>query len=108
MNVCIFVGNLTADVQTTQVKSKDGEIAKGTIKLAINNNENSTTYLDIAVWGKSAENAAKYLKKGQAISVNCFVENNNYERQDGQKVYSLQFTARDWQFINSTAKTNNN
>lgn len=98
MNQCNFLGNLTHDVELSEVQVKEGVTSKGTLRLALNTAADKTTFIDVTVWGKTAENAAKYLKKGNPVRVTAHVENNIYEK-DGVKHYTLQFTADDVEFI---------
>lgn len=99
MNNCSFVGNLTEDVKTTTVQVKDGtSITKGTMKLAVNNFGCEPAFIEFTLWEKTAENCAKYLKKGNAAAVVAHVENNNYEK-NGVKIYGYQFVADSVQFI---------
>ncbi len=101
MNDCKFVGNLTEDIKLSSVKLNDGTSkSKGTIKLALNDYGRQSTFIDIAVWGATAENCSKYLKKGMPVAVTAYVENNNYEK-GGTKIYSYQFTADKVEFIKS-------
>ena len=103
MNQCNFVGNLTHDVELTEVKVKEeGVKSKGTLKIALNSSADRTTFIEITLWGKLAENCAKFRKKGDPVRVTAHVENNDYEK-DGVKHYTYQFTADDVEFI-STGK----
>lgn len=101
MNDCKFVGNLTEDVKLSSVKLNDGTSkSKGTIKLALNDYGREPAFIEITVWGTSAENCAKYLKKGMPVAITAYAENNNYEK-DGIKIYSYKFTADRVEFIKS-------
>lgn len=46
----------------------------------------------VTLWGSAAENAAKYLVKGQAVVVNGRLQTRSYEK-DGQTHYSTQILA---------------
>lgn len=98
MNQCNFLGNLTHDVELSEVKVNEGVKSKGTLKIALNSRADKTTFVEITAWDKLAENAAKYLKKGNPVKVTAHVDNNDYEK-DGVKHYGYQFTADDIEFI---------
>lgn len=100
MNNCCFVGNLTEDIKLTTVKVQDGTKTKGTLKLAVNDYGNDPTFIEVTLWEKTAENCAKYLKKGMPVSVRAHVENNNYEK-NGVKIYTYQFVGESVEFISS-------
>lgn len=44
-----------------------------------------TTWHDVVVWGKTAENTAKYLGKGSEALVEGRILQREYETKDGQK-----------------------
>lgn len=48
---------------------------------------------DIVVWGKMAENASQYLKKGQPVYVEGHLKTRNWEGQDGVKRYKTEIVA---------------
>ncbi|TSC92834.1 MAG: single-strand DNA-binding protein [Candidatus Berkelbacteria bacterium Athens1014_28] len=48
---------------------------------------------DIVLWGKMAENASQYLKKGQPVYVEGRLQTRNWEGQDGVKRYRTEIVA---------------
>lgn len=66
------------------------------------NKEERTEWHRIVVWGRQAELAGKYLKKGRS----CFIEGKLQTRswddqQSGQKRYSTEIVANNIQFLDS-------
>lgn len=57
------------------------------------------------LWGKNAENAAKYLKKGSEAYVEGSLETRNWEDKEGQKRYTTEVKAQSIQFIGSLGKS---
>ena len=45
-------------------------------------------FFTFTVWGNQAEYLEKYSGKGTRIAIAGKIQNNNYEKQDGTKVYS--------------------
>ena len=45
------------------------------------------------MFGKQAENAEKYLKKGQLVCVEASVRTGQFTNKDGEKVYTTDFIA---------------
>lgn len=93
MNKVIFIGRLTKDPVV-----RDGENTKiANFSLAIDrfskSEEKQTDYPRITVFGKQAENAEKYLKKGQLVSVEGSVRTGQFTNKDGEKVYTIDFIA---------------
>lgn len=93
MNKVIFIGRLTKDPVV-----RDGENTKiANFSLAIDrfskSGENLTDFPRITVFGKQAENAEKYLKKGQLVCVEGSVRTGQFTNKDGEKVYTTDFIA---------------
>jgi single-strand DNA-binding protein len=68
-NKSVLVGNLTNDPECAEVGEK--KTTKCNFRLAVNNprNKEEVLYMNIAVWGKSAESCHKYLQKGSSVLV---------------------------------------
>jgi len=49
--------------------------------------QSETTWHRLVAWGKQAEIAEKYLKKGSEISIEGKLTNRSYEDKDGEKHY---------------------
>ena len=93
MNKAIFIGRLTKDPVV-----RDGESVKiANFSLAIDryskSEEKHTDFPRITVFGKQAENAEKYLKKGQLVCVEASVRTGQFTNKDGEKVYTTDFIA---------------
>ena len=96
-------GRLATEVTLDQVSTRDGPIAKGTVVVISNgvrNGESEATAIRWTVWGKQAENAAKYLGKGSRVNVVGSLRNNNYDK-DGVTVYGFDFTAEEIDYLDS-------
>ncbi|ESD78725.1 single-strand binding family protein, partial [Escherichia coli 908525] len=59
-----------------------------------------TDFFRIKVWGKAAENAAKFLGKGSQVFVEGSMRNTQYE-SNGQKVYGIDYIAENIQYLNT-------
>ena len=90
-----LIGNLGMD---PEVKSFDKD--KKMAKLSIATNEvyynakgekvQDTQWHNIVMWGKTAEIAEKYLKKGQEIAVEGKLVNRSWETKEGDKRYATE------------------
>lgn len=101
INKVIACGNLTRDPESKtagnstvtkfsiavnrQFKGKDGQQQK------------EVEYLNIEVWGKTAENCAQYLRKGSEAFVEGRIKTDSYEK-DGQKKSYTKIVAEVVQF----------
>lgn len=89
-NKVILVGNLTRDVELKYFPSGNGCVA--TLGLAVNRKVkkqdgsqiDETCFIDTKVYGRTAEIANQYLKKGSKILVEGRIAQENWE-QNGQK-----------------------
>ena len=88
-NRVILVGNLTRDIE---LKYTPGGTAVTDIGMAMNDRRKSasgewvdeTTFVDVTLWGRTAEVASEYLGKGSPILVEGRLKLDTWET-DGQK-----------------------
>ena len=89
MNNFTAIGRLTGEVKFKVFESGKNLSEVGiAIKKDYKNKqgEYDADLFDMKIWGKPAEFAGNYLKKGNKVAIVGRMENNNYEK-DGQKVY---------------------
>ncbi len=55
-----------------------------------------TQWHNLIIWGKQAEIAEKFLKKGSRIAVEGKLETNSYESKEGEKKYFTQIRVNDF------------
>ncbi|MEM9015681.1 MAG: single-stranded DNA-binding protein [Verrucomicrobiota bacterium] len=104
-NRVTLLGNLTRDPELKRTKTGASVTDLG---LALNRvwaNENGerqeeTTFVDITVWGKNAENAAKYLQKGRSVLVEGRLQLDTWmDAKSGQNRSKLRVVAESLQFL---------
>src|SRR3984893_15071125 len=103
INRIIISGNLVANPTLRETHSGT-PVASATIA----NNEccnygdgerqQVTTFVDVAVWGKSGESFASLVKKGQEVIIEGQSRRNDWESEDGQKHSKHFLKAESWQF----------
>ena len=59
-----------------------------------------TTFVDVTMWGRTAEVAGEYLSKGSNILIEGRLKLDQWEK-DGQKHYKLRVTAEKMQMLGS-------
>lgn len=102
MNRTVLVGRLTKDPELRYTPSG---VPCATFVLAVNRTftnqegERQADFINIVVWRKVAENAAKFLKKGSLCGVDGRIQTRNYEGQDGKRVYVTEVLAESVQFL---------
>ena len=101
-NRVILLGNLTRDPELRYIPSGT---AVSEIGLAVNdrvkrNNEwvEETTFVDITLWGRTAEVANQYLNKGSSVLVEGRLKLDTWEK-DGQKRSKLRVVADRMQML---------
>ncbi|MBO4346489.1 MAG: single-stranded DNA-binding protein [Lachnospiraceae bacterium] len=109
MNKVILMGRLTRDPDMRGEGT--GLVAR--YSLAVDrrfsrNEENNTDFINIVVFGKGAEFAEKYLKKGTKVLVTGRIQTGSYTNKDGQKVYTTDVVAEDQEFAESKNAAGNN
>jgi single-strand DNA-binding protein len=110
------LNNVTVIGRVTQeIGEKDfGYISTGTAKLQLHvannesrkkgeNWEDETSYFDITVWGKPAENLKAKIRKGLLVAVSGRLKQDRWEK-DGQKKSKIYINADSVQILEKTEK----
>ncbi len=93
MNIAFITGRLTKDPESRQ--AKETTVTRFTV--AANRPTEGTDFIPCVVFGKSAEAAARYLKKGMKVEITGSIRTGSYEK-DGQKVYTTEIAVSRWEF----------
>ena len=88
-NRVVLMGNLTRDVELRHLQSGT---AVADVALAINDRRKSpsgewvedTSFIEVTLWGRTAEVASQYLSKGSSMLVEGRLKQETWEK-DGQK-----------------------
>jgi len=102
-NRVILLGNLTRDVDLKYISSG---MAVTEIGLAVNDRRKNangdwieeTTFVDVTLWGRSAEVAGEYLSKGSPILVEGRLKLDTWETE-GQKRSKLRVVGERFQML---------
>ncbi len=108
-NKVIIVGNLTKDPVVRTIPSGktvcDLSLASNQIFSTANGEKKErTTFIDVAVWGKSGEIAGQYLTKGRAVLIEGRLDQQSWETPEGQKRSKHIITANRVQFLGPPPK----
>ena len=105
INKVILVGNLGADPETRYMPSGD---AVTNIRLATTDRykdkasgeqKETTEWHRVAFFGKLAEIAGEYLKKGSSCYIEGRIKTRKYQDKDGKDVYSTEIVAEQMQML---------
>ena len=106
MNYVLLIGRLTRDVETRQVG--DNVAANFTVAIDRPTRDGAEKQADfprVTVWGKQAENCAKYIGKGSLVAVQGSLRTGSYEDKNGNKVYTTDVNAVRVKFLDSRNTT---
>lgn len=103
-NRVILVGNTTRDVELRYTPSS---MAVCDIGLAVNDRRKGangewieeTTFVDVTLWGRTAEVASEYLKKGSPVLIEGRLKLDSWETNDGQKRSKLKVVGEKMQLL---------
>lgn len=104
INKAIIIGNLGADPELRQTQS-----GTAVCQLSVATNEQwkdqsgtpqeRTEWHRVVVFGRQAENVAKYLSKGRSVYVEGRIQTRGWTGDDGQKRYTTEIVAQTVQFL---------
>lgn len=105
LNKAIIIGNLTRD---PELKSLPSGIQVATIGIATNRvwkdkngaKQEDTQFHNVVVFGRQAETAAQFLRKGSSVLVEGRMQTRSWDSPDGKKNYRTEIVADRIQFGN--------
>ena len=95
-NYFSFVGRLTRDLELRYTNNNKPVVK---MSVAINNSKEDTSFVDVTLFGKTAETTAEYCRKGDLIGVSGVVKNHNWEDKNGLKHYDYSFLGNKITFL---------
>jgi single-strand DNA-binding protein len=111
LNRVLLIGNLTRD---PEIRYTPKGTAVADIGLAVNRVLNTeegerreeVTYVDVVLWGRLAEIAEQYLKKGRPVFIEGRLQLDTWDdKQTGQKRSRLRVVAESLQLLGSRAES---
>jgi single-strand DNA-binding protein len=104
LNKVLLIGNLTRD---PEVKYTPKGTAVCDLGIAVNDSYKAqdgtikevTTFVDVEVWGRTAENCKQYLSKGRQVFVEGQLKLDTWETQQGEKKSKMRVRADRVQFL---------
>src|SRR5215510_1026086 len=102
-NRVILLGNLTRDIEVRYLQSGT---AVADIGMAVNDRRkgqngewiDETTFVDVTLWGRTAEVAGEYLSKGSPVFIEGRLKYDTWEK-DGQKRSKLSVVCERMQLV---------
>ncbi len=108
MNRVILMGRLTRDPDI-RYSQNDQSLAIARYTLAVDrrgrrdgsDGQQTADFISCVAFGRQAEFAEKYLRKGMRIAVTGRIQTGSYTNRDGQKVYTTDVVIEDHEFCES-------
>ncbi len=110
-NRVTLMGNLTRNPELRKTKTGATVTELGIALNRVWNGENGqrqeeTTFVDVTVWGRNAENAAQYLQKGRSVLIEGRLQLETWQdKQSGQERSKLKVVADTIQFLHSNQES---
>ena len=112
MNKAILMGRVTKDPEVRYTQG-DNQMAIARYTLAVDRrfnrsgDENTADFIPCVAFGKSAEFAEKYLRKGTKLVVTGRIQTGSYTNKEGVKVYTTDVVVEDQEFAESKNSSSN-
>lgn len=104
INRVVLTGHLTKDpeLKITQSGLNVVQFVIGVQRqFARKDGEREADFISCVAWRKTAENIAKYFKKGQLIGIDGRIQTRSYDDKNGQRVYVTEVVVDNFAFLNS-------
>ena len=108
MNKVIFCGRTTKDVEM-RYSQGENSMAIGRFSIAIDigyGDKKKTNFFNCTIFGKQAEAFEKYVPKGTKVLLECEANQNQYTDKNGNKVNSVDFIVKSFEFCESKSQSN--
>ena len=100
----IGIGNLTRNLELKYTTNNKAILETN---IAIKRGfTDETDFINIQVWGKQAENLAKYCGKGSKIAIDGELRIDSFDGRDGKKVYKTYILVGSVEFLDTKKKEN--
>ena len=116
MNSVILIGRTTKEPELKILANSGTAVANFNIavdrEFQVKGKDKMTDFFNIVIFGKTAEYAANYLKKGKLCAVKGSIQNRTYETKEGEKRYITEIVVDrlqilEWEKEQNNAKENN-
>ena len=111
MNKVILMGRLTRDPET---RTAAAGTTVGRYSIAVDrkhtqqDGQPTADFINIVTFGKAAEWAEKYLKKGTKVLVTGRLQTGSFTNKDGVKIYTTDVVAEDQEFTEKKSDGSSN
>ena len=109
MNKVILMGRCTKDADIRDAGStKVGRFTLAVDRRFKREGDPTADFVNCVCFGKAAEAAEKYYKKGVKLAITGHIQTGSYTKQDGTKAYTTDVVIDEWEFGESKASAQQN
>ena len=105
MNHVVLIGRLTKDVELKYIQGTGTPVANFAIavdrEFTGKDGKKEVDFINIQVWGKSAENCSNYIGKGSLVGVQGSIRIDSYQNQAGETRKVTRVNANRVQFLDT-------
>ena len=111
LNRIVVTGRLTRDPELRRTLN---EMAVASFTVAVNDGfkdqqgNPTTTFIDVTIFDKQADNVAKFCRKGVLVGVDGRIHQRRFERKDGSKGSVIEVIANQITFLEPKSKEEEN
>jgi len=102
MNNVILLGRVTKDIEMRVISETQMAVAKFSIAIdrqVTKGKEKQTDFINIVVFGKTAEACDKYTAKGKMIAIQGRIQTGSYKNKEGVNIYTTDVIADKVEFV---------
>lgn len=110
MNLVMLIGRLTRDPELKYLQGSGTPVANFSVavdrEVTGKDGKKEVDFIDVQVWGKTAENCTNYINKGSKVAIQGSLRIDTYQNQAGENRKITRVNATRVQFLDN--KNNNN
>ena len=106
-NKVFLCGRATRDTEVKGGETKVGRYTLAVDRKYTKGEEKQTDFINCVCFGKSAEFAEKYVKKGTKLIVIGRIQTGSYTNKEGQKIYTTDVIVDEQEFAESKGNSDN-
>ena len=101
MNNVQLIGRFVKDID---IRTANEKTVVANFTLAVNGYGDKTDFINCVAFNKTAENLAKFTKKGDIIGITGSINTGSYENKKGDKVYTTDVLVNNFTFLPNPRK----
>ncbi len=114
MNLLVLSGRVAAEPEEKETKVSGQKICRFPLavkdtwsKKQRDDGKDAAMFVNVVLWGIQAENAMKYISKGQKITISGRLNIRHYKNKEGKTVYITECIAATTEYGEVSSRNNN-